>query len=248
VPLPRLLNDLLEFCFPGSCAVCEAACAGAQPLCEKCMGELKKLADAPQCALCGLPVALAGSPCPHCKGAGVAHFERILRLGVFEEPLRDLIHQLKYNHRWMLADTMADWLLEQERVKTLLSDTQALVPVPLHPWRQFTRGYNQAELIAWRLHRRCKIPLVHPASRKRHTETQTHMHSRAQRMENLSEAFELRKPKSIRGRHVVVIDDVMTTGATLQTLARALKPAKPASLCAIVVAVADPMGRGFEAV
>jgi ComF family protein len=248
VPLPRLLDDLLEFCFPGSCAVCEASCAGAQPLCEKCLADLKKLSDAAQCLLCGLPIALEGSPCPHCKGAGVAHFERIMRLGIFEEPLRDLIHQLKYNNHWALGETLADWLLKKEHIKGLLAETQALVPVPLHRWRQFTRGYNQAELIARRIAKRCGIPVVHPAVRKRNTETQTHMHSHAQRMQNLSDAFELRNSKSIRGKHVVVIDDVMTTGATLQTLARALKPAKPASLCAIVVAVADPMRRGFEAV
>jgi ComF family protein len=248
VHLPQLLGDLLEFCFPGACAACQASCVGAQPLCEKCGSDLNRLAASPGCMLCGLPIGKEGAPCPHCKGAGVAHFERILRLGVYDEPLRDLIHQLKYQRRWTLGDAMADWLLEQERIKTLLSETEALVPVPLHPRRQFSRGYNQAALIARRLGKRCKIPVVHPAARQRDTETQTHLHSSAQRMDNLKGAFELRSPKAIHGRNVAVIDDVMTTGATLQTLARALKPAKAASLCAIVVAVADPMGRGFEVV
>jgi ComF family protein len=137
-------------------------------------------------------------------------------------------------------------LLEQERVKALLSETDCLTPVPLHPSRQIARGYNQAEVLARRLSRRCRIPLVRPAKRVRATETQTHLHSRAQRMKNLAEAFVLAKGRQIHGKHVVVIDDVMTTGATLQVLARTLRSAKPASLCAIVVAVADPMGRGFE--
>jgi ComF family protein len=242
----QIINDLLEFCFPGSCAVCQKSCEGSTALCESCMDELNSLAQAPSCHDCGAPLVLPDTPCAYCKGRGKAYFDRIIRLGIYEEPIRTLIHQLKYHHKWTIGEHLADWLLQQERVKGLLTQTQCLAPVPLHRWRQFTRGYNQAEVLARRLSKKCRIPMVHPARRALNTETQTHLHSHTQRMKNLRGAFELKNPESIRGKHVVVIDDVMTTGATLLTFARTLRKAKPASLCAIVVAVADPAGRGFE--
>ena len=86
------------------------------------------------------------------------------------------------------------------------------------------------------------------AIRVRTTEKQTHLHTRAGRIENLRGAFVLTNPAAIADRHIVLIDDVLTTGATLVSLARVLKPAQPASICAIVVAVADPKGRSFEVI
>jgi ComF family protein len=137
-------------------------------------------------------------------------------------------------------------LLEQEGVKTLLQETTVLVPVPLHWKRQVTRGYNQAEVIARRLGKACGIDVARPVRRVRNTETQTHMHSHATRMANLREAFALVDAGAVAQKHVVIVDDVWTTGATLQAMARVLKKGKPASLSAIVVATANP--RGLERV
>jgi len=242
----QIINDLLEFCFPGACAICQKPCEGSAALCEACMAELNFLARAAACHACGAPLALPDAPCAFCKGRGIPNFDRILRLGIYEDPLRTLIHQFKYHHKWTIGEHLADWLLQQEHVKGLLTQTDCLAPVPLHRWRQFTRGFNQAEVLARRLSKKCRLPMVHPARRAINTKTQIHLHGRALRMENLRGAFELKNPDTIRGRHVVIIDDVMTTGATLRTFARTLRRAKPASLCAIVVAVADPTGRGFE--
>src|SRR5207253_2659559 len=125
-------------------------------------------------------------------------------------------------------------------------ETQMLVPVPLHWRRQVTRGYNQAEVIARRLGKACTIPVVRAVRRIRNTETQTHQHSAARRAENMKGAFALIDGTKITGRHVTLVDDVWTSGATMQAMARVLKVAKPASICAIVVATADP--RGLERV
>ena len=120
-----------------------------------------------------------------------------------------------------------------------------IIPVPLHPFRHFQRGYNQADVIASRLG---STRLLRPIKRLRNTPTQTHLHSHEKRIENLRHAFSLTDPESIAGQRVLVIDDVMTSGATLQSIARALVPAKPKSLHALVLAIADPKGRHFEAV
>ena len=103
-------------------------------------------------------------PAPVAKGRGIAYFDRIIRLGIYEEPIRTLILQLKYHNKWTIGEHLADWLLQQERVKGLLTQTQCLAPVPLHRWRQVTRGYNQAEILARRLSKKCRIPMVHPAA------------------------------------------------------------------------------------
>ena len=187
---------------------------------------------------------------------------------------------MKYEHRWALAERLADRLFFRPDVQAILKQVEVLVPVPLHRQRQRERGYNQAEVIARRLckvfnspgrkagdrmagdndspidprpfgpgcQRSSKLTVIRAARRIRPTETQTHLHSRAQRTENLRDAFELINPVAIEGKHIVLIDDVLTTGATLTSLARALKPAKPACLSAFVLAVADPKGRAFEVI
>jgi ComF family protein len=236
----------MDFVFPWSCAVCRAGFEGAGPLCADCAAELDALEAEPCCGRCAMPLPMAGSPCPYCMGKGPANFERVVRLGPFHGPLRVLVHHLKYHRRWGIGEELAMRLLEQEGVKTLLQETTVLVPVPLHWKRQVTRGYNQAEVIARRLGKACGIDVARPVRRVRNTETQTHMHSHATRMANLREAFALVDAGAVAQKHVVIVDDVWTTGATLQAMARVLKKGKPASLSAIVVATANP--RGLERV
>ena len=195
-----------------------------------------------------MPLALAGSPCPRCLGRGLYPYEKVLRLAPFREPVRGLIHRMKYRRRWGLGEELADRLGALEAVKGVLTGTQLLVAVPLYWRRQLVRGYNQAGVIAGRIGRLCEIKVARPVVRVRDTETQTVLHSREKREENLKGAFKVVRPGVVKGKHVVVVDDVMTTGATLQSIGRALKKAGAASLCAIVVAAADPRGMGYEAV
>jgi ComF family protein len=241
-----LVESLLELSYPGACSVCGAWCQGRLPLCVECLANLQGLESASGCTGCGQPLPRVDAPCQRCQGRGLRPLERLLRLGTFADPLRRMIHQIKYHGQWPLGEHLADRLLEQEAVKRLLTDTDCLVAVPLYPMRHIMRGYNQAEVIARRLSARCRIPSAHPVERVRNTETQTHLHSRAKRLANLKDAFELVDAHSVRGRHVVLVDDVLTSGATLQEVARTLKAARPASICAIVIAVADPKGQDFK--
>jgi ComF family protein len=245
--LARAFESVLDLCYPGICARCDRP-ADRSRLCPACTAELIALESASACARCAMPLARDGDPCPYCTGSGVHPFDRIVRLGVFDGPLKDLIHRMKYHGDWSLAEALADRLWAQDRVRALLSESDALLAVPLHPLRQIARGYNQAQVIAARLARRGRIRVITPAVRLRNTDTQTQLSSQAGRLDNLKDAFGLVRPRAVTGRRIVLVDDVMTSGATLRSLARALRRAKPASISAIVLAVADPKGRGFEAI
>lgn len=245
--LVSLLRDVIDLCYPHLCALCKAACDEASFLCPLCDLALHQLQAHPACEGCGAPLATREAPCPFCQSRGVRHYRCLLRLGTFSAPLKDLIHRMKYNRQWALAELLATRLLAHKGVRDLLDSADVLVPVPLHFLRQFRRGFNQAEIIARQLSKDSGKPVVRPISRVRHTESQTQL-TRQKRMQNVRDAFRLNHPETIRGKHLVVIDDVMTTGATLQTVARTLRRARPASLSALLLAVADPKGRDFRAV
>ena len=134
------------------------------------------------------------APCPFCLGEGLFPFECVLRLGVFAAPLKDLIHQIKYHHRWTLAEYLADRLAASAPVQRLLEEADRIVAVPLHPLRHMSRGYNQAQLVAKRLGKRTRRKLISPAVRLLNTETQTQLHSREKRIKNLRDAFGLVDP------------------------------------------------------
>ncbi len=245
--LPRPIQGVLDLCYPSICAGCDCFIDGGAVLCQSCDGHLNALASASACPQCAMPAASDGAPCAYCHNAGVAHFERVFRLGIFEDPIKHLIHQMKYRGRWPLAEFLADRLLATERTKGLLTETQVLVPVPLHLRRHITRGYNQADVIARRIGKKARLPVVHAIRRTRNTETQINLHSHAKRVANVRDAFALRRvAKKLRDKHVVVIDDVSTSGATLNAMAQVLEASPAREPVRVVIAIADPKHRGFE--
>jgi ComF family protein len=239
-----LVLDLFNLCLTPQCASCDAPASGTF-LCTSCSSRLEALATAPACELCAMPLTLHDAPCPYCIGKGVRHYDSITALGRFEMPIQDLIHRMKYRGQWSIAEHLAERLMQKNRAIEVIGLADCIIPMPLHRYRRLQRGYNQANLIARRLSR---DRIVRPAIRQRNTSSQVELRSAHQRAENMKDAFRLTDPKAIAGKNVVVVDDVMTTGATLQSLARALVPAKPKTLRAVVLAIADPKGRGFEVV
>ena len=236
---------LVDLCFPRTCPCCQAFHQRAGLFCPVCEQLMRDLETCAECHHCGRPLPMPDAPCPLCRGRGLFPFQRTLSLGVLREPLRSTIHKVKYGRQWHLAEAMADRLVDAHDLQSWLSDLDVLVPVPLHPRRQRERGFNQADVIARQIGKRCGTPVIAAVARVRDTATQTAQHALDRRADNLRGAFAVTDPSAVRGRRLVVVDDVSTTGATLGSLGRALRAHQPAALSAIVLSVADPRGRDF---
>jgi len=180
MPLLRdVLSWVADLAYPSTCAHCKTFCDDSGPLCDDCDAKLRELAMAAACPNCATPVAQANAPCPRCLGKGLYPYARVTRLGKFDEPIKTLIHQVKYHRRWSLGEWLADRLLEQPRTKKLLEHIDAIIPVPLHPKAHRARGYNQAEVIAGRLSSKTGLALLQPVARIRNTESQTNLTQKA---------------------------------------------------------------------
>jgi len=163
--------------------------------------------DAVFCASCHETVV----ECPSRAGPAYGHYGGALA---------HAIHRFKYLARPDLARPLGSLLARLDPI-----DVDVIVPVPLHPRRLLERGYNQAALLATEMGRSRGIPVAHRALRRlRHGQPQTGL-DRSQRLKNLADAFSLRQPNAVRGRRVLLIDDVRTTGATLAACSGALSDA-----------------------
>jgi ComF family protein len=171
-------------------------------------------------------------------------FDRAASFGLYEGPLRSLIHLYKYSGMKPLARTLAGYM---ERAISIDERFDAVVPVPLHWRRQWDRGFNQAELLARYIAKRRGIPVLRALRRKRATATQAGLAS-AGRRRNVAGAFVLRsnalrsyaKPDPrLAGRKILLIDDVMTTGATASACASALKRGGALSVSLLTLARVD---------
>ncbi len=219
-----LLDPVLAVVFPSRCMACQALLTQPTrgPLCASCWGALPRHPPHARC-VCGAPGAL-GTRCVRCRRGLTPHSAGV-SLGPFEGSLRVLVHELKYHGRRRLAEQLAERLLAQPECLPVFTVGAVLVPVPLHPRRLNSRGYNQAELVASALAHRTGLELAAGALvRRRETCSQTGL-SAAQRRANVSEAFAVRARARVAGRVVVLVDDVVTTGATAHACARTLRAA-----------------------
>jgi ComF family protein len=214
----------LSLLYPAVCTGCQVPIDAGEYLCAKCQTKAPHLTP-PFCARCSeaFPAAIEGSfTCANCSHRTL-HFEAAVSAYRSRGVVRKLLHEFKYAQHRELKHPLAGWLLEtfdDPRLRGRQLDT--IVPVPLHPARERHRGFNQAQLLAEIVAMETGIPLRNVLDRIRYTTTQT-AHDRAERMQNLQDAFRLRKNADVRGLRVLLIDDVLTTGSTLSECARVLK-------------------------
>ena len=191
------------------------------------------------CATCGTPFLNeyplgADGRCGMCRAGAIA-FDAAYCFGSYEDSLRELIHLLKYTRVKPLARTLGGYLLRALPVDTAFD---AVVPVPLHWRRRWERGFNQAKLLAREVSRKRGVPLIEPLRRVRATTTQTGL-TNAKRRDNVAGAFRVRRGSTIRNLRILLVDDVMTTGATASACASVLKRAGARSVTLLTLARVD---------
>lgn len=218
------------------------------PVCRKCLREPQPLIAEFFCVSCRTPFLNAfplddEGRCALCR-AGLRGFDAAYCFGSYEGTLRELIHLYKYRRVQMLSQPLADFLAA---ALPLDERFDAVTPVPLHWRKQWQRGFNQSELLARAIARRRGIPMVRALGRTRFTKTQAGL-SNTERRKNVAAAFRYRRAsKTLTGRRVLLIDDVMTTGSTAAACARALKQAGAGSVVLATVARVDRRLEGAQA-
>ncbi|ABC80013.1 ComF family protein [Anaeromyxobacter dehalogenans] len=227
--LRAAVRALLDLVYPPRCAACGEPVA-EEPFCEVCAGALEPVP--PGCARCGAPGA--GPACGACLAAPPA-FDAVRAGGLFGGPLADAVHALKYGGRPDLARPLGAWLA----ARVPLPPGAAVVSVPLGRARRVDRGYDQAALLADALARAAGARgrrLRGALRRARETSPQVGL-GRAERARNVAGAF-LAGP-AVAGRDLVLVDDVVTTGATADAAARALRAAGARSVTVVALARAE---------
>jgi ComF family protein len=216
----RLALDLL---FPPQCAICRAS---GSVLCEFCIAVLR-LAEGPRCERCWDDLK-RGALCTHCIESPPS-FASVRAPFSFDDTSRQLVHLLKYDGLTSLAEPMAHLMAAQIEPDSI----DLIVPVPLHPRRQRSRGYNQSLLLARQIARETDLPLDPPAARRvRATKPLAQSMDRHERRTIVHGAFAADAAR-VAGRSILLVDDVVTTGATLQACSLACLEAGAAAVHAV---------------
>ncbi len=235
-------RGLLHLVYPGHCLACGRPLGDHRAsFCADCQGALfaDPMPCCPRCAATVGPFGVVDGCCTRCRDEGFA-FEAALRLGPYDGLLRQVILCLKTQRGEGLAELLGERWADQagEAFRSLRAD--AVVPVPLHFWRRMARGYNQSLAVARGLAGRLGLPCRRWWLRRvRHTPPQT-AQTAAGRKENVKGAFAVRTGAALRGCRVLLVDDVMTTGATSGEAARVLRAAGAAAVAVAVLARAQP--------
>jgi len=220
--LHRTLIDLL---FPPRCVTCRRVGIW---FCDACQSSMEKI-RAPLCERCGRP--LHRPPCPYCLALPLV-IDGTRAIAFFEHKTRDAIHAFKYADRVELAPIFAALLDAYLREQHIPFDV--VIPVPLHAYRERARGYNQSRLLARELQaRRGCVVWEDALTRARATRPQVELDA-AERRDNVKDAFTA--SERVRGRQVLLLDDVCTTGATMDACAAALKQKNAQSVCGLAIA------------
>jgi ComF family protein len=242
--LSRFTVAALDLVFPALCPVCETTLGAGRrdPLCGTCWSAISRL-GAPWCDRCGaasLATEADAEPqrvaprltCATCT-TDPPPYDYARSAALYEGQLRDAIHALKFSGRRALAGPLGDLAAEQ-CAASLPGAIDALIPVPLAAERERGRGFNQAALLARRIGSHLDVPIRSSwLARTRSTRPQSEL-SAIERRANVRDAF--RASDRAAGRHVLVVDDILTTGATLEACARALRAAGARRIGVLTVA------------
>lgn len=219
---------LVHLLYPAVCQICEGSRASPDEglICAQCREDVRYL-EPPYCGRCGLPFEgeFGGDiECANCREMDLK-FDFAQSVVRATDLIRDVIHRYKYQRQLWFEPFLGGLLLDRAGERMSDSAWDALVPVPLYPAREREREFNQAERLGKWLGKRVGMPVWPDLLRRvRPTTTQTAL-TRKQRLDNVRTAFTVRRPEAVVGRSFIIIDDVLTTGATASACAALLKRA-----------------------
>ncbi len=238
-PVLNLARTFLDFVYPPVCLICKEVIqetnspdgsSNSKPLvCSNCWSELE-LFEKPFCPQCKIELPNLQQNC--CS----FYLKSVYSLGIFDENFQELIHSFKYKGRVSLGKRIGLRLAEKLKSENL-SEIGCIIPVPLHKVRKRERGFNQSQILAETLGRQLNLPVQNKIMfRIKNTKDQTKL-SEPERKENVAGAFEVEdKNKILPGKKIILVDDVITTGATLMECAKVLKKAGAREILGVTIA------------
>jgi ComF family protein len=218
--------------FPAVCVSCNQKLAVSDRLiCPDCKEKLK--AHQVFCNDCGS--LFHNGDCPVCNRDD-AYFDQVFAVLKMNPVLRSLIHELKYKEYKYVAEFLGVYVTELLKQESCLDKIDIITPVPLHNVKKRIRGFNQAELIADAIGKNLGIQVIpNLIKRTKFTETQTKL-NKSERQQNVSKAFRPNKKFNVVGKNIMIVDDVFTTGATMNSICRSLKNYEVGKLIAVTLA------------
>ncbi len=233
----KYLNIILNSIFPLKCEVCQRQLpltAGSR-ICPGCRGKVLAIGDY-YCRKCGKSLQIDTSFCLDCHSQNTLYYDSIRAAGIYDGVLREAIQAFKYNQRSCLGTELGELMLNSYQTHFPKVNFAALVPVPLHKKQAVKRQYNQSEVLARSLNKATGIPVAPKTlARIRQTKPQYTL-NKQERAENIKNAFQVKDSAPLPGANILVIDDICTTGSTINECARVLKQAGAAEVHGLVLA------------
>jgi ComF family protein len=235
------MDRITPLVFPDDCRVCGDPLLKFYrvPVCASCLADPQPLVADFHCAACKTPFVNPfpldeNGLCALCR-LGAKNFDAVYTYGSYEGTLRELLHLYKYNGMRPLSRTFGEMLKRSlPREQTF----DMIVPMPLHWTKLWSRGFNQAELLAREVGNTWNVPVRDIVRRRKATAVQAGLTNSKRRL-NVQGAFRIQRGKTLSGMHVLLVDDVLTTGATASACARVLKRAGAARVTVLALARTD---------
>jgi len=230
--LSEFFQGLIDLIYPPSCALCGRI--SSDDICVKCLSRLIPLGHQ-VCGKCGNPSS-PDEPCPYCLAIEF-NFDKAMSIFLYEEPLRDAILDFKYHREVrkgeVLRSLLADWFVSSP---LMAEGYDLIIPIPITPRKRKRRSYNQSEVLAAGIEAASGIPCAPFVLVKRNeTPSQTGFDFSG-RAKNVEDSFAVTDESLVRGKRVLLVDDIITTGATVSECAKALKDAGARKVFALSLA------------